>query len=388
MSKSIAKFCFPIVVISLLIVGGQAPITAEQSTSPTPAATAASPDVNLPALTGPYKVGRTEYEWVDQNRDETFASIPGLKRDLMVYIWFPASITKRTKIAPYMDGGLMWDASTLALPDTQGGFGLVPHPGLESLIHSHSYRTSVLDTTKPSYPVLVFVHGMQANAPMYTSILEEIASHGYVVIATSHPYSTDVISFPDGRLVTGGTVGTALTAGPSLLALWTQDVRFILDQAEKLNTTDHDFAGHLDLTRVGVFGHSFGGNVAIAVTAADSRVKVGLTLDATGLPDSVLPDLGTKPFLFLGNTHAEQQTQDKYLLQIDGMAHGNYSDLGLLLPLIPEMKLLGTIDPARGIQIVNSYVVAFFDHYLQGTAPKWPTFDEAHLTIRGSATSS
>src|ERR1041385_6947751 len=66
-------------------------------------------DINLPDLTGPYKVGRVAYEWVDQSRNEIYASIPGLKRDLMVDIWFPAAPAKRAKVAPYMENATMWD---------------------------------------------------------------------------------------------------------------------------------------------------------------------------------------------------------------------------------------------------------------------------------------
>jgi hypothetical protein len=101
-------------VIILFVVSGiiQASGSAlAQSATPAATAAAAPPDVIFPDLTGPYKVGRTSFEWIDQSRPETFAgpSGLGLKRDLMVYIYFPASVTKRTKIAPYMDGGLMWD---------------------------------------------------------------------------------------------------------------------------------------------------------------------------------------------------------------------------------------------------------------------------------------
>lgn len=390
MNKSILKFTVLLVVV-LLLIGGNKGFTTAQTASPTPSATLATQGVTFPNLTGPYKVGRTSYEWVDQSRDETFASIPGLKRDLMVDVWLPASVNKRTQLAPYMDTHLMWDASALALAQSHGGFGHVAHPGLGSLVHSHAYSTSNLDTTEPSYPVLIFVHGLGVDGFNYASILEDIASHGYVVIATSHPYSTDVIGYPDGRLVTAGAVGKANASNPALLTVWTQDVRFVLDQVEKLNATDNDFKGHLDLTRVGVFGHSFGGQVSIAATATDPRVKAGLTLDATGLTDaSVLADLGGKPFLFIGKPYSEQQPQDKYWLRIDGMAHANYGDYGLLLPLIPDFgQPLGSIDPAHGIQIVDSYLVAFFDHYLKGSDLKWPTYPEVHLaTVPSTAAAS
>src|SRR5689334_695681 len=99
--------------------------------------------INLPDLTGPYKVGRTAYEWIDQTRDEPYASAPGLKRDLMVDIWFPASPAKRAKVAPYMENSMMWKVIT-------------GHPELEDIVHARAYTTNSVATDKPSYPVLIF----------------------------------------------------------------------------------------------------------------------------------------------------------------------------------------------------------------------------------------
>jgi hypothetical protein len=361
--------------------------TPSQAQSATPDATLAPQDVTFPDLTGPYKVGRTEYEWVDQSRDETFASIPGLKRDLMVYVWFPASVTKRTKIAPYMDGDLTWDNSILGR-----GFG---HPGLDSLVHSHAYSTSLPDTTQTGYPVIIFVPGYGITGLLYESVLEEIASHGYIVIATSHPYSTDVITYPDGRLVVGGAVAQAHDpeSSPVVPAILTQDARFVINQAESLNATDKYFKGQLDMSRVALLSHRFGAQASAELTAADPRVKAGVVIDGEATSGFALPDPGRNPVLFIGPFPGPaQQTQDKYLLRIDGFDRRNLTDYPFLVPLIPEIPAdgyLGDIDPARGHQIVSGYLLTFFDHYLKGADLAWPTYPEAHLTpLRSLATAA
>ena len=309
----------------------------------------------------------------------SYASVPGLKRDLMVYIWFPADVTKRTKIAPYMDGGPLWDIAS-------------GHPSMEGMIHSHAYNTSNLDTSQPTYPVLVFVHGFTESPLNYASIIEDVASHGYIVIGTTHPYSSGAVSYPDGRVILQSPVGKGRTADTGVLTTWVLDVHFVLDQAEKLNASDETFKGHLDLSRIGVFGHSFGGYTTDEVTASDKRVKAGAALDR-----ATTTNLGSKPFLFVGtraSPTAAQQTADKYWLLIDGTEHYNYGDFGLLLPLTSALyggdytSQLGNIDPARGIQIVDSYVVAFFDHYLKGSDLKWPKYDEAKLIVFPSTASN
>ncbi len=393
MNRLTIKFVVVCVLVLLLVdaMEAAAPTLAQ---SPTVVVTKTPPDITFPDLTGPYNVGRSEYEWVDQTRDDPFASIPGLKRDLMVYIWFPASPTKRSKIAPYMDS-LMWDIwSKHPLPLSNV---LSSVSGLESSVHSRAYRTNHLDQDKSSYPVLIFVPGFSATSLNYASILEDIASHGYIVIGTSHPYTTPVISYPDGRLVVSGLVGAAnqgvASPLPAVLKIWTQDLAFVLNQIEQLNITDDTFKGYLDLSHVGVFGNNFGGAAAFEIAATDPRIKATVAL-SLGAPGTVLTDvIGDKPYLGMGEYFATnaadvmKQTQDKYRLTIDGTLYLNFGDFGLLVPLLPEIKQgtyyniqIGSIDPARGIQIINSYLLMFFDHYLKGVDLNWPTYDEAHLT--------
>jgi len=56
---------------------------------------------------------------------------------------------------------------------------------------------------------------------------------------------------------------------------------FVLDRLERLNTSDASgkFTGRLDMTRVGVFGHSFGGAAALQFCHEDSRCKAGIDVD-------------------------------------------------------------------------------------------------------------
>jgi hypothetical protein len=68
------------------------------------------------------------------------------------------------------------------------------------------------------------------------------------------------------------------------------------------------------------------------------------------------------------NTKAGEATS----LAIAGARHFNFSDLPYRqVPLIEPLFVLagyeGTIRPGRGLQIVNAYLVAFFDQYLKGT---------------------
>src|SRR6202049_5293986 len=66
-----------------------------------------------------------------------------------------------------------------------------------------------------------------------------------------------------------------------VLTAWPADIAFVLDQLERLNVSDPTgkFTGRLDMTRVGVFGHSFGGAKDAQFCSQDSRCKAGIDVD-------------------------------------------------------------------------------------------------------------
>ena len=51
-------------------------------------------------------------------------------------------------------------------------------------------------------PVLLFSHGYTAHPSAYTALLEDLASHGYVVLSVVHPYEAMAAALADGRVVT------------------------------------------------------------------------------------------------------------------------------------------------------------------------------------------
>ena len=60
-----------------------------------------------------------------------------------------------------------------------------------------------------------------------------------------------------------------------------------------------------------------------------------------------------------------------YELSVKGAKHFNFSDLPLRMmpaarPIFRAVHLIGSIDPAHGEVITNTYLLAFFDRYLKG----------------------
>src|SRR5438552_13374513 len=47
-------------------------------------------EITLPTPTGPFAVGRAIYDWTDDTKLDTLAPVPGTKRELLVWMWYPS----------------------------------------------------------------------------------------------------------------------------------------------------------------------------------------------------------------------------------------------------------------------------------------------------------
>lgn len=132
------------------------------------------------------------------------------------------------------------------------------------------YRDLPVDTAHGPYPVVVFVHGTASFRTQSLHHATHWASRGFVVVAADHPGLTLADSLalvcPDsasGNRDLSGDVDAMMTA----LASTQGPLAFL--------------AGHLDLDRVAVTGHSAGGN-AIAGFTSQPGVRVAIPMAASG----------------------------------------------------------------------------------------------------------
>ena len=123
------------------------------------------------------------------------------------------------------------------------------------------------------------------------------------------------------------------------MTAWTGDIAFVLDRLARLNASDSSgkFTGRLDMTRVGVFGHSLGGAVAAQFCHEDSRCKAGIDID--GAPHgSVIRDGLAQPFMFLLSDHGDES--DSASVQIE-------RDIQSIYDRIPPDRQAARGDPRR-----------------------------------------
>jgi dienelactone hydrolase len=333
--------------------------------------------VVLPQPTGKYAVGRTALEWADETRAETLGADRNARRELMIWAWYPAAA--RAGVAPAAYLPREWEElrQENAGPLTRL---LTQRPGT---VRPHATADAELAPDQPEYPVLVMGPGLGFLAADYTTLAEELASHGYIVLGVNVTYVSKVVVFSDGRVARSAP---ALGDAVSLLQLWVADQRFVLDQVARLNAMNHRnrFAGRLDLQRIGLFGHSFGGATALEVCRIDVRCKAGASLDGYPFANTGGRDL-QQPFMFIwsepsnvadpgwqqavGNARrlTSQLTEGVYQFSIKGAGHLGFTDSAVLwAPLLKRSGSLGSLDGARGLHIAATYVRLFFDRHLRG----------------------
>ena len=369
------------------------------------------PAFSLPQPTGNYTIGTTTFEWVDDDRPETITTDPNDYRDLIVQAWYPADGKGREVPVP------LW-------PDKFGPhFAKVNYMpefvfGHMSRIPTHTYADLPLSGSQSAFPVIIYSHAyIPGFIGQNTAQMEELASHGYVVFSIAHPYESSAVIYPDSRIATVDDarflsiqnelkISTAILkkylpetdpivkedlyrqflSGMSVttesMVIWSQDTIFVMDQLEKLNRGEisSPFSGNLDLERIGLFGQSLGGATSANVCMNDQRCKAGANMDGIQL-GGVIDGAITKPFLLMDSEANsgmndilfDRFQNDLYRLIIKGSTHFNYTDFPLMTPLFKMIKVAGSIDPYRMESIINSYLVGFFDTYLNGE--KSPLFE-------------
>jgi predicted dienelactone hydrolase len=357
--------------------------------------------VTLPTPTGPFAVGRVVQDWVDDAGVDSLAPVPGTRRELLVWIWYPSAAGPAAPADDYLPSWMRAAAARTAGPPTLPGRLMDLLTRDPSRVRAHAAHGPAVSPRQPAYPVVLLRAGASGSVTNYTTLAEDLASHGYLVVGPDAPYRTGLVVFPDGRVM-GRTPANnpelAFGAPDSarridrLMAAWTGDMTFALDRLARLNASDPSgrFTGRLDLTRVGAFGHSFGGAQAAQFCHDDPRCRAGIDVDGAPVGSVVRAGIA-RPFMFLLGGHGDATDPEsrriladirsiydrlprdgRLLVEIRGAGHFLFTDDVALRKsriLLGALRLFGVvgIDGRRQLAATAYCVHAFFDAYLKGT---------------------
>ncbi len=346
--------------------------------------------------TGNYKIG-SKYIHLKTERDEDITKNLNDKRELMIKVWYPA-IIKNEKKEPYLnEGDRISFAKKYGLPKTTFKY--------LNYIETNTYLAPKVANEK--FPVLIFSHGYYSKASGYYAVIEEIVSKGYIVFNINHTYESTGTLFPDKSLklynleydknhISNKKMAemawkmrqaytNAKNEKERLIASdfalknyfsvvvckrWSKDISTVINNLENWNKNSF-LKNHLDISKIGVFGHSQGGSSAGQAILDDKRITAGINIDGIqwgNMIDSVL----TKPFLNISSdwkyphpnynkyAYKNGSTAVFYNAKIIGTGHSNFMDIPLIINT-PFLSEAGKINVKKAYEITSFLTTSFFD---------------------------
>jgi len=328
------------------------------------------PQHRLPRMTGVHKVATVNYTYTDMSRVETFTNT-GENRSVNVEFWYPK------------------DA---------GG----------------------------KYPLVLFDHGSGGVKTSNTSTFMELASNGYVVCSIDHPYHSLFTKGSDGRLITADpaylqeymnlnngnyTEEEKYKLQQKWMNLRTADIHFVLDTilAQSEDANSEAVYQLIDAEKIGLMGHSLGGESVAQVARERDDIDTVINLDAdlggeyldyvdgkyvmneavypvpilTIFSDDLVRLIDAIPDAeaVIAVKHVTATAPNAYEVHIKGANHMSLTDLSLTSPFLASMisssvKHVGgeTADSLSVIEKMNDIVLQIFDVYLKG---------EGNFTVAG-----
>ncbi len=354
----------------------------------------------LPPPTGPYAVGSILMYAKDDDRAEEWTDDPKDRREIPLFVYYPADADTRASLAEY-----------LPYPPDKIRGRLAVERGRGRVLTTHTYADVPLTKGSERFPVLLFSGGAGASPASYHAIIEDLVSHGYIVVGMDHTYEGGGQILGDGRLVEPTIENFRPEGDPQTeefakasrafyyrrVGVRAADAATVIRLLKMMDSAKRGkFSNRLDLDRIGVFGHSLGGVAAAHALMDVPQIKAGVNLDghALGMPFDE-KHTATKPFLCVEapsqppsdenlakwsitreQYDADMKAMDErqaaayrtnptisYRVTINGAEHGSFSDETYPMPEKDGMTLALR---EKYTKATRCYLLAFFDSTLRG----------------------
>lgn len=342
--------------------------------------------------TGPASIGFRSFQWVDSSRAEPMSMRLDDRREIAAFLWYPAVPTQQPRALYVPDSSLLSPAYRQRYPTVVS-------------LRQHGVANAPIDTGARPLPVLLFSPGGGLSVTSYLTIIEDLVSHGFVVLGVQASFEGYPVRLSDGRVAASAefTFADGVTESRNRVDARALDLLFALRQLERINagSPESDLRGRLDLTRVGAFGHSRGGLAAAEACKREPRLRGCLNYDGNHMNGGAYADtvagVLTQPFMMIrrfrpeptdsmlkewkmsdrdwatNRDTLEQRARrvlrtavaSSYLLTIDGATHLSFSDQPFLWATAPVVA-----DRARSqeelLRAIREYTRDFFDLSIRG----------------------
>lgn len=255
----------------------------------------------IPVPSGSYAIGQQAFHLIDSNRPDRFSADRTKRRELMIYIWYPAQDKDKRRSGDYLPNARQLDADPAAqralLQEFESRWPLI----VSGSIKSHAVVNAPPAARAAGFPVVLFSHGVASTTFAYTTQIEDLVSHGYVVVAIEHTDVAAAVLFPNGDIrvfrrpalrSSGDPFQEMITVESEENEMGAEDVRFVLDTLELRKLA---LVKVMDFRRVAAVGHSFGGTLSARACQLDTRIKACLSEDGEVNPIGAFMNYPNQP---------------------------------------------------------------------------------------------
>ncbi len=315
--------------------------------------------IQLMQPTGKFPLGTMIYEWTDETRNIQLTSHKGDKRTIVVQLWYPARIDSNSIKAPY------------------------------SSLSKDYLKVSANSYSRPSFSeeieysnLIIISPGRGTERFLYTTIAEELASHGFVVAAVDMPqigyvlYQDGMVLKPSSKFkpprgMMGGPYEKVDTFFEEPTEMGLKDMEFAFQKITDLNASDPNdrFVGKINLKSIGIFGHSLGGRIAGKFAVENKNIKAYISMEGIppreirfegelDIPVAMLCSSGTWPyakenyFSLINN-----RSSPVFMIELIDFGHNSVTDNPYIYPEHFNYK----IDAILGIELSRYIILNYFD---------------------------
>jgi dienelactone hydrolase len=357
----------------------------------------------FPEPTGQFSVGTSVIEFNDLSRKEIYSENPEETRSVVVRFFYPAQTTKNLQKYPYLGAKMPYFEQYLS---TQYYLTQATAKLLLRNINTHTFINAPLSAELNAYPIILFSHGLLGYpSDTYLTILENLASHGFIVAAIDHSYLNALTLFANGKVTSSLLLSEQFNKmsqkeqkefQTKAIEIYKADMKFVIDELAKLNENPQSiFYHHLDLNRIAAMGHSAGGTASIEFCRTDNRCKAAIDLD--GWYDQAIGDAPiNKPLLLVFAEKSievteptpeylkrKELTREQYYEREKNIAahkkelcqsplcsmiiipHATHSDFDDMMFLKWPLRAWNAVEPYTTIGIINTYIINFFNNNLK-----------------------
>ena len=266
------------------------------------------------------------------------------------------------------------------------------------------------DSASGKYPLIVFSHGGLGIKSSNESLYNELASHGYIVCSIDHTYHSFYTTDDDGKTTwvdlgymkelfsedSKKDIQLSYEYYQKWMNLRTKDIDFVLDFIiEESHNINADFVYTLiDITKIGVVGHSLGGSAALGIGRIRDDISAVIALESPFMCDIEVVQYGQ--FIFTDETYPvpvlnvysdsswnilserpqyaanydmlSDTDATAFNVYINGVGHLGLTDFALNSPLMTRLfdAQESKKEAEDALKIINRICLEFFDSYLKG----------------------